>query len=127
MPARGSSVKLHARLGLQRFHRDVTSTFDYAADSMLAGSQLPDTRSVLANLRFRSICKVEVATGRLLQGARDMLQQAGLSLEESHGSLPEEFLLADLQRARATFDEISGRRTPDDVLVHIFERFCIGK
>lgn len=63
----------------------------------------------------------------LLEGARDMLQQAGLSLEESHGSLPEEFLLADLQRARATFDEISGRRTPDDVLVHIFERFCIGK
>ena len=60
--------------GLQRFHRDVASTFDYAADSMLAGSQLPDTRSVLANLRFRSICKVEVATGRLLLGARGLGQ-----------------------------------------------------
>lgn len=63
----------------------------------------------------------------LLESARDMLQQALLSFEQSASSLPEEFLLADLQRARETFDEISGRRTPDDVLVHIFERFCIGK
>ncbi len=58
--------------GLQRFHRDATSTFDYAADTMLAGSALPDARSVLANLRFRSICQVEAATGRVLRGARGL-------------------------------------------------------
>ena len=40
---------------------------------------------------------------------------------------PEEFLLSDLQAARARFDEIVGLRTPDDVLRHIFERFCVGK
>ena len=36
-------------------------------------------------------------------------------------------MLADLQEARGAFEEITGRRTPDDLLAHIFERFCIGK
>ncbi len=40
---------------------------------------------------------------------------------------PEELVLADLQEARAALEEISGRRTSDDVLAHIFARFCIGK
>ena len=43
------------------------------------------------------------------------------------GETGEEFVLADLQAARAFFDEIVGRRTSDDILRHIFERFCIGK
>jgi tRNA U34 5-carboxymethylaminomethyl modifying GTPase MnmE/TrmE len=42
-------------------------------------------------------------------------------------SLPEEFVLADLTDARAAFEEISGRRAPDDLLEHIFSKFCIGK
>jgi tRNA modification GTPase len=41
--------------------------------------------------------------------------------------VPEEFLLTDLQASRACLDEIVGRRTSEDVLRHIFERFCIGK
>ncbi len=40
---------------------------------------------------------------------------------------PEEFVLADLQAARAKLDEVVGTRTSDDLLRHIFERFCIGK
>jgi tRNA modification GTPase len=40
---------------------------------------------------------------------------------------PEEFLLTDLQQARALLEEITGRRTTEDLLQHIFERFCIGK
>ena len=40
---------------------------------------------------------------------------------------PEEFILADLQAARARMDEVVGARTSDDVLRHIFDRFCIGK
>jgi tRNA U34 5-carboxymethylaminomethyl modifying GTPase MnmE/TrmE len=39
----------------------------------------------------------------------------------------EEFVLADLTEARAAFEEISGRRAPEDLLEHIFSRFCIGK
>jgi tRNA U34 5-carboxymethylaminomethyl modifying GTPase MnmE/TrmE len=36
-------------------------------------------------------------------------------------------VLADLQDARAAFEEVTGRRTSDDVLAHIFSRFCVGK
>ena len=43
------------------------------------------------------------------------------------GDTPEEFLLTDLQTARAKLDEVVGVRTSEDVLRHIFERFCIGK
>jgi tRNA modification GTPase len=47
--------------------------------------------------------------------------------EAAAANVSEEFLLIDLQDARARLDEIVGRRTSDDVLRHIFERFCIGK
>jgi tRNA modification GTPase len=43
------------------------------------------------------------------------------------GSLSEEFVLADLQEARAALEEISGRRAPEELLANIFSRFCIGK
>jgi tRNA U34 5-carboxymethylaminomethyl modifying GTPase MnmE/TrmE len=39
----------------------------------------------------------------------------------------EEFPLLDLQEASAALQEITGKRTSDDLLRHIFERFCIGK
>jgi tRNA modification GTPase len=42
-------------------------------------------------------------------------------------SMPEEFVLADLQEARSALEEITGRRAPEDLLAHIFTRFCIGK
>jgi tRNA modification GTPase len=61
----------------------------------------------------------------LLEQARDRLICAQQSV--SIGDTPEEFVLTDLQAARACFDEIVGTRTPEDVLQHIFERFCIGK
>ena len=32
-----------------------------------------------------------------------------------------------MQAARGRLDEIVGVRTSEDVLTHIFERFCIGK
>ena len=64
----------------------------------------------------------------------DLLQRASASLLEAHSSivaagdtLPEEFVLVDLQDARRLLEEISGVRTPDDVLIHVFSRFCIGK
>lgn len=62
----------------------------------------------------------------LVERARDALVRAKGALEDGR-RLPEEFVLADLQSARAAFEEITGRRTPDDVLAHIFERFCVGK
>jgi tRNA modification GTPase len=40
---------------------------------------------------------------------------------------PEELVAFELGAARAAFEEVTGVRTPDDVLRVIFERFCIGK
>ena len=63
----------------------------------------------------------------LLERARSALERARAAASAPEGALPEEFVLLDLQDARAALEEITGRRTSDDVLAHIFERFCIGK
>ena len=62
---------------------------------------------------------------RLVEQARAHLSVAGDAA--AGGGIPEEFILTDLQAARRHLDEIVGARTSDDVLNHIFERFCIGK
>jgi tRNA U34 5-carboxymethylaminomethyl modifying GTPase MnmE/TrmE len=59
--------------------------------------------------------------------AQDALTRARSAALSGGLSLPEEFVLADLQEARAALEEIVGHRTPDDVLAHIFSRFCLGK
>lgn len=60
----------------------------------------------------------------LLERARESLLRGADAL--AHGA-PEELALADLQEARGFLDEIVGRRTSDDLLRHIFAKFCIGK
>ena len=61
-----------------------------------------------------------------------LVEQARASLATAEqvvatGGTPEEFVLADLQAARARLEEIVGARTSEDLLRHIFEKFCIGK
>ena len=63
----------------------------------------------------------------LVERADRALQRARTAAFAEGQAMPEEFVLADLQEARAAFEEITGRRTPDDLLAHIFARFCIGK
>ncbi len=60
----------------------------------------------------------------LLERARESLTRAASALE---AEVSEEFPLLDLQEAGAALQEITGKRTADDLLRHIFERFCIGK
>ena len=60
----------------------------------------------------------------LVERARDAVFRAGDAL--ASGST-EELILTDLAHARAALEEIAGRRTADDLLLHIFTRFCIGK
>jgi tRNA modification GTPase len=63
----------------------------------------------------------------LVQRAYDaMIRARDAALSKGH-ALSEEFVLADLQDARGAFEEVTGRRAPEDVLEHIFARFCIGK
>lgn len=80
----------------------------------LAGEESGRDSPALTNLRHIA----------LLEDARQSLARVS---EGGASAIPEEFLLADLQAARARFDEVVGVRTPDDVLNHIFEKFCIGK
>ena len=68
-----------------------------------------------------------VANGRHI----GLLERVGRALGAAEAAAvegaEEEFVLADLQRASDALDELTGKRTPDEVLRHIFERFCIGK
>jgi tRNA modification GTPase len=81
---------------------------------LTGGEPLKDTAAIS---NTRHIALLEDAKARL-----DRAQQAALT-----GGTPEEFVLTDLRAARACFDEVVGTRTSEDVLQHIFERFCIGK
>jgi tRNA modification GTPase len=63
----------------------------------------------------------------LLTRARAALVRASDAFRTSNGSISEEFLLVDLQGAAACLQEITGKRSTDDLLRQIFERFCIGK
>ena len=63
-----------------------------------------------------------------------LLAQVGAALDTVLNDLsdlsyapPEEVIVQGLTSVRALLEEISGARTPEDVLEHIFERFCIGK
>jgi tRNA modification GTPase len=60
----------------------------------------------------------------LLERARESLTRAAAALASE---VSEEFPLLDLQEASSALQEITGKRTADDLLRHIFERFCIGK
>ena len=60
----------------------------------------------------------------LTERARDA---AALALEALDQGATEELILVDLHAARQALEEITGTRTIDDVLLHIFTKFCIGK
>ena len=60
----------------------------------------------------------------LLEHARTSLDRAATALSDQ---VSEEFPLLDLQEAAQALQEITGKKTSDDLLHHIFARFCIGK
>ena len=63
-----------------------------------------------------------------LARAIENIGQAGPSTTLGTGeSASEELVLADLADARRAFEEVTGKRTTEDVLRRIFERFCVGK
>jgi tRNA modification GTPase len=61
----------------------------------------------------------------------DLVKRASVAVERARAAAdeetPEEFVLADVNEARVRLEEITGARTPEDVLHAIFDRFCIGK
>ena len=78
-----------------------------------AGEALRD-RPAVTNVRHAA----------LLERARVALGRAVSALDDA---APEEFPLVDLQEASQALQEVTGHRTTDDLLRHIFATFCIGK
>lgn len=63
----------------------------------------------------------------LLREARVALADAVAAVDAAGGEASEELVLADIARARRLLESVTGRRTSEDVLKHIFSRFCVGK
>src|SRR5262249_26033879 len=49
------------------------------------------------------------------------------SCEAARLSTPHEMILLDLYEALAALNELTGEVVTDDILGHIFSRFCVGK
>lgn len=62
----------------------------------------------------------------LIERAVEALERAAAAATPPD-HLSEEFVLADLHDARASLEEVVGLHSTDDLLTHIFSRFCIGK
>jgi tRNA modification GTPase len=107
-PARGIQVSAKTGAGLDQLRRAIVAALDI---------DLCRDRPDITNVRH-----VE-----LLRQADEALNRARAAALAEGGSMPEEFVLADLQQARFALEEVTGRRTPEDLLAHIFSRFCIGK
>jgi tRNA modification GTPase len=95
-------------VGLDKLRRAIVSALDV---------DLLTDRPGMTNVRH--IALVERASASLRR-ARDAASA------ENQG-LSEEFVLADLADARAALEEVTGTRTSDALLEHIFSRFCVGK
>jgi len=63
----------------------------------------------------------------LLAEARASIVRAVENLIAAGEQASEELVIADLAGARRAFEAVTGRRTSEDVLRHIFANFCVGK
>jgi tRNA modification GTPase len=99
----------------------VSATTGFGLDELRAAivrevSSQDDRRDTPALTNMRHIV--------LTQSALDAAKNAVDALKQG---ATEELLLIDLHAARHALEDITGTRTIDDVLLHIFTKFCIGK
>lgn len=111
---RASEFEIEAEVSLSAVTGEGLRDLRRAIAHLLTGNEPLRDTAIVSNARHAA----------LVREAREALGRAHTA---SAAATPEEFLLSDLQSARTRFDEIVGIRTNEDVLRHIFERFCIGK
>jgi len=80
----------------------------------LAGGE--DTRDTPAISNVRHLALVDEARGAVGRAGEALARGA-----------TEEVVLADLAVAREALEQVTGRRAPEDLLRHVFARFCVGK
>ena len=103
--------------------------------SALTGAGLPDLRRAMRGALEGNTSKAvrdtaavtNVRHAALLENARVAIRKAAEAVEQPGGPVPEEFVVSDLQDARVALEAVTGKRTSEDLLRHIFARFCIGK
>ncbi|MGE5358167.1 MAG: tRNA uridine-5-carboxymethylaminomethyl(34) synthesis GTPase MnmE [Bacteroidales bacterium] len=106
---------------------------DAVAVSLKSSDGVEVIRKVLAatiseRQPFRDIPAVtNVRHLALLNKALGALTTAREAVSREIGREPEEILLLDLKSAIEALEEVTGRRTTEDLLRHIFSRFCVGK
>jgi tRNA modification GTPase len=116
-PAWSSDALLHNVVAVSvRTGEGIDRLVDRMAAMLGSGEDLRD-RALVSNVRHSD----------LLRQSEEALARAADALNASSNTLSEEFILADLQEAGAALQEITGKRTTDDLLAQIFSRFCIGK
>ena len=64
---------------------------------------------------------------RHLLRLEEMSESVGRAIEAVHEKLSREFVAADLQSARESLEELTGKVVDEQVLEKIFSEFCIGK
>ena len=97
--------------------------------SSLTGEGLRELRSMLAEASLGPSHSAEALVSNLrhaeaLRRVKDCLSRVDALLDER---APFELVGAELADATAALGEITGETTPEQVLQHIFERFCVGK
>jgi tRNA modification GTPase len=98
--------------------------------SALAGTGLAELRDLIAAM----LCaREDLRDPPVMSNARHLalVEQARAAVARGEAAIAadatEELVLVDLNDARRALEEITGRRTADDLLRHVFARFCIGK
>ncbi len=97
--------------------------------SALTGAGLKELRSMLAEVALGPAHSAGALVSNIrhadaLRRVRECLLHVETLLE---GRAPFELVGAELADATAALGEIAGETTPEDILRHIFERFCVGK
>jgi tRNA modification GTPase len=103
---RSVRVSVRSGEGLRELRRRIVKT--------LTGDEPRTDTPAMSNVRHLA----------LVDRAREATARARMALAEG---ATEELVLAELGTAREALESVVGRRTPDDLLRHIFGRFCIGK
>jgi tRNA modification GTPase len=111
LPVPSSAVSSMTGRGMGELRRDIRSALE---DESAAP---PRDSAAVTNVRHAA----------LLDAARQALRRASEAVDNPAGPVAEEFVLTDLQDARAALEEVTGKRASEDLLRHIFSRFCIGK
>lgn len=74
-----------------------------------------------------SACVANARQRALLGDAIAHVDRAAQGMARAGDRHPEELVVADVRLALEALESVVGRRTPDDILHEIFDKFCIGK